>query len=545
MVVRTKSDAKVVAVTLDGQAKDFDVGAQGLTIYRMRVDPSNMRSMQLEIRTDTDGYNYGFKRTGSDTAYLFQLVAKKIITSPDLDGDEPGDCSEMTLRDFGVAIYDDLIVKSVQFNGTVMDAWDEQQGVKPDAKWVYINVLKTINDFSDGEAVDFVITVRGKVDSLCPANEYLHSPNACEFTLHGKGSDQHCCPHGATKRGGPPDECCVDDVEKAPYRVQYIDTSLTDVKSEYEFAVAVVNVTGTDFDMEEPADCDHMTLDYAQIQIYKNVKVLEVRWEDRRMDFNLTFATDYSNWLNINGINRFINDFDPNLPTYFKIVVDGYVRELCPAGHILGAGGAFICEYVLHGVQGNHTCCPHDITRPGSRPADCGCRDDLAGTPYRLGYQLGGVVRNETIFNFDLAKIDPSAALDFDGAPDKQFGLDVNCADMAIKYVSFVVNADLEVKDISFNGFNYTWQFEPYTSRTKWLKVLDLDYRPSDFPADKPVHLQVLVKGNTTTELCPAASQFSSQASCEYVLYGLSSEKLECCPVGLTTWTSQFRTAGR
>ncbi|PNH06258.1 hypothetical protein TSOC_007379, partial [Tetrabaena socialis] len=578
MVIRTNSSAKVLAVRLDGQKKDFDLGVQGLTIYRMAVEPTQLRSMQLEVDTPMDGYNYpsdlcpnsrfpgscdvisydesktccaeraalpyemffpntlppasneptsagtrpppspspptppppsppspprpiapllpspescdGFKQTGSDTAYLFQLVVRKIdFAYPDFDGPEDGDCSGMNLRDLGVAIYDNLLIKSVQFNGTLQDYWVEKQGVKPDAQWVYINTFRNLDDFQESNPIDFVITVRGKVDSLCPANEFLHSDNACEFTMHGKDGDQHCCPHGATKRGGPYDDCCVDDIEKAPYRVDYIKTVLTPNTTAYDFAIRVVNVTGTDFDLDEPAACDHMTLDYASIQIYKNVQVVQVMWEERIMSFNTTPATDYSNWLNINGINRFVTDFDPNMPTKFKVTVRGSVRELCPAGWIFDAGGATICEYALHGIQGNHTCCPHDITHPGDDTPDCGCRDDTAGTPYRLGYQLAGAGPNLTMFNFDMAKVDPAASVDADGAPDQQFGADVDCSGMGVKSITFAVHPDLQVKDVIFNGFNYTWQFEPYTDSAKWLKILDLDYRPSDFPDGKPVPL--------------------------------------------------------
>ncbi|GFR43382.1 hypothetical protein Agub_g4456 [Astrephomene gubernaculifera] len=479
----------------------------------------------------------GWKLSGSDTAYQFQLTVHDVANSTDFDGPEAGDCSQMNLRDMGVAIYNNLIVKSVQFNGTVQSHWDEGQGSQPDAKWVYINLFKTLEDFDSSTPVDFVITVRGQVDALCPANEYLHSANACEFTFHGKDGLSHCCPHGATKRTDPTDDCCVDDIEKAPYRMQYLHSYLSAATSEYEFAVKVVNVTNVDYDLVEPAQCDHMTLDYAQIQIYKNVEVVQVKWEERIMDFNVTEATDYSNWLNVNGINRFVNDFDPNAPTKFKVTVRGHVRELCPAGWLFDASGAFMCEYALHGSQGNHTCCPHFITEPGTYEPDCGCRDDTAGTPYLLGYQLAGEGDNQTVFNFDLAQVNSSALVDFDGAPDLEFGVDVDCSGMGVKSITFAVNPDIEVQNVVFNGFNYSWQFEPYTDGAKWLKVLDIDYRPADFPSGQPVLLQVVAKGSGVSELCSAASQFGSQASCQYYIYGLSGYD-ECCPSGITTWSA-------
>ncbi|PNH02679.1 hypothetical protein TSOC_011329 [Tetrabaena socialis] len=106
---------------------------------------------------------------------------------------------------------------------------------------------------------------------------------------------------------------------------------------------------------------------------------------------------------------------------------------------------------------------------------------------------------------------------------------------MGVKSITFAVHPDLQVKDVIFNGFNYTWQFEPYTDSAKWLKILDLDYRPSDFPDGKPVPLQILAQGPAVTELCPAASQFGSQSSCQYLVYGLSGYD-QCCPTGVTSW---------
>ncbi|KAG2490586.1 hypothetical protein HYH03_010980 [Edaphochlamys debaryana] len=611
------------------------MGEYGLTIYRLRVDPSQLKSLKLEIVTTAQGYNYpvdlcpvsrypgacdvisydesktccseraalpysmffpsppsppgggitptnqapplaetyrppppppsppppppdgwsfccvddlpkspynlkyqGFRQTGSDTAYLFQLVVRKLNTSyPDFDGPEGGDCGQMNLRDLGVAIYDNLLIKSVQFNGTVMDYWTEAQGSLPDAKWVYINLFKDLSDFDEEVPIDYVVTVRGKVDALCPANEFLHSPAACEFALHGKDEDTHCCPHGATRRGGPVDECCVDDLEKAPYRIDYVKSVLSEPASTYDFFVKVVNVTGVDFDLEEPARCNHMTLDYAQIQIYKQVEVVQVMWEERIMSFNTTPATDYSDWLNVNGINRFINDFDPNMPVRLKITVKGFVRELCPAGWLLDAGGAVMCEYVLHGTQGDHSCCPHGVTRVSGEPSECGCRDDLPGTPYRLGYQLSGVTaNNESLFNFDLGRVNSSAAIDYDGAPDKNFGVDVDCGTMNVKSITFVINKNVKVKAVMFNGFNYSFQYEPYTSTSKWLKVLDLGYSLTQLPSG-PVHLTVVAEG-AVTEMCPAASKFGSQASCEYRIYGVSTAYDLCCPAGVTSWFS-------
>jgi hypothetical protein len=170
----------------------------------------------------------------------------------------------------------------------------------------------------------------------------------------------------------------------------------------------------------------------------------------------------------------------------------------------------------------------------GTPVEDCGCRDDLAGTPYRLGYDLAGVAPNATMFNFDLSKVDPAASVDFDGAPDLNSGSEVSCGGMGIKSISFAIRKDVTVSGVIFNGFNYTYQTEPYTASAKWLRILDLDYSPADLP-EGPVPLQVLATGPGLTELCPAASSFGTQAACQYLIYGLSGDD-ECCPVGVTGW---------
>ena len=54
-----ESDAQVVTVRLDGKELRSDVGEMGLTIYDMAVDPTNIKSMQLEIVTPAQGEQQG------------------------------------------------------------------------------------------------------------------------------------------------------------------------------------------------------------------------------------------------------------------------------------------------------------------------------------------------------------------------------------------------------------------------------------------------------------------------------------------------------
>jgi hypothetical protein len=84
------------------------------------------------------------------------------------------------------------------------------------------------------------------------------------------------------------------------------------------------------------------------------VRVTQVKWGERIMSWNTTPYTDNSVWLNVNGINRFLSDFDPQRPVPLTVTVAGVVREMCPASGIFDSVGLVICEYALHGTQVRH-----------------------------------------------------------------------------------------------------------------------------------------------------------------------------------------------
>ena len=85
--------------------------------------------------------------------------------------------------------------------------------------------------------------------------------------MHGRFDKTQCCPHGLTRLQGPPNECCVDDLEKTPYRMHYLQHTLKSTYTDYTFDVQVVDPTNIDFDGVEQDDCDKMTMDSASIQI--------------------------------------------------------------------------------------------------------------------------------------------------------------------------------------------------------------------------------------------------------------------------------------
>ena len=49
----------------------------------------------------------------------------------------------------------------------------------------------------------------------------MQTQDVCEYTLHGRDGDYQCCPHGVTPPQGPPEQCCVDDLPKSPYRLDF------------------------------------------------------------------------------------------------------------------------------------------------------------------------------------------------------------------------------------------------------------------------------------------------------------------------------------
>ncbi len=134
------------------------------------------------------------------------------------------------------------------------------------------------------------------------------------------------------------------------------------------------------------------------------------------MPFNITPATNTSNWLFINGINKFLADFNPNVPTPFEVIFKGWINEPCTASWIFNHPKP-ICEFVLHGTEGDNACCPLGLTTPGELPGTCGCRDDLDQTPYRMAYELATLSPvGTTTFNFSIARVDAMLnSDDFDG----------------------------------------------------------------------------------------------------------------------------------
>ena len=200
-------------------------------------------------------------------------------------------------------------------------------------------------------------------------------------------------------------------------------------------------------------------------------------WDGRYLPFNYTTATGYSKWLNINGINRFWSDFDPQYNVRFIVRLAGWVNEPCPAQSKI------------------------DVTT----------------------------------FEFNVATLDPRYPADPDGAPDINNGVAVQCQGMALKRLSIAIFYRLAVIDVRFNGYLLDFQYDDHPDPTqKWLTILDLDLSVSDFSLYTPVGLQVRVQG-TPLELCPASSLYGSQASCEYFIFGLSNYQT-CCPHTVSSW---------
>lgn len=85
--------------------------------------------------------------------------------------------------------------------------------------------------------------------------------------------------------------------------------------------------------------------------------------------------------------------------------LQGWINEPCPAQWMFGDNHV-TCEYVLHGVQSQYTCCPHGLTTKGPYAPDCGCRDDLTETPYRMAYQQTNSTDDSTTYTLNLALVE-------------------------------------------------------------------------------------------------------------------------------------------
>ncbi len=108
-----------------------------------------------------------------------------------------------------------LLVKYVLFNGTSVDWWATPNA--DNSIWLSIGLHMMYAEFDPSVAIDFVITVRGAVDQLCPANVFMLSNDACEYAMNGRVEKFQCCPHSVTQLQPPYEQCCIDDIRQSPY----------------------------------------------------------------------------------------------------------------------------------------------------------------------------------------------------------------------------------------------------------------------------------------------------------------------------------------
>lgn len=221
--------------------------------------------------------------------------------------------------------------------------------------------------------------------------------------------------------------------------------------------------------------------------------------------------------------------------------MQGWVNEPCPAQWQFGEE-KITCEYVLHGKQSNNTCCPHGLTSKGPYQEDCGCRDDLTETPYRMAYVQHNNTLETTTFTLNMALVEAWRTEDFDGM-DFDLNHEVNCSAMGIKDIKLDIFSYYEVLAVRFNNVTLDYQVTANTPYSNWLWVLGVDYATRDLLPYTPVTVEVDVRGNSreVTELCPAAAKYGSLSSCEYIVAGWSPNYDECCPKGTTSWFTPAR----
>lgn len=96
----------------------------------------------------------------------------------------------------------------------------------------------------------------------------MKSKNACEYVLLGHDGAQACCPHHITHKTKIEEDCnCIDDLDRTPYRLEYIKHQPSTDSTTYTFAISIKDTVDYDTDGYELGGCDKMTLDYALIQI--------------------------------------------------------------------------------------------------------------------------------------------------------------------------------------------------------------------------------------------------------------------------------------
>ena len=64
-----------------------------------------------------------------------------------------------------------LLIKYVLFNGTDVNWWSSPN--TDNSNWLSIGLHMTLAEFDPTVAVDFVVTVRGTVENLCPAVTFM------------------------------------------------------------------------------------------------------------------------------------------------------------------------------------------------------------------------------------------------------------------------------------------------------------------------------------------------------------------------------------
>ncbi len=66
------------------------------------------------------------------------------------------------------------------------------------------------------------------------------------------------------------------------------------------------------------------------------ITVLEVRWGERIMPWNITPHTSFSSWLNINHINTYYPTLEDNNPVPLTVIVEVCENRACAQGWSAG-----------------------------------------------------------------------------------------------------------------------------------------------------------------------------------------------------------------
>ncbi len=129
---------------------------------------------------------------------------------------------------------------------------------------------------------------------------------------------------------------------------------------------------GVDFQLGHEVNCSAMSIRDIKLAVYSYMEIIDVRFNNASLQWQLTPNTPYSSWLWILGVDYRTTDLGLYQPVSVTVTVAGgspQITELCPASSDFFSSSS--CEYIIAGTTGSDTgvtggdydaCCPKSST---------------------------------------------------------------------------------------------------------------------------------------------------------------------------------------